>query len=187
MAKALRYILQGDETIFHFINSRVKCRILDALMPLVTHLGSACFTIVFALAALYTYWKTDRIIAVYTATSLASSHVIIHFIKKAVDRPRPNITLSNVHTFNIPLYNYSFPSGHTTAAFSVAVSAAFLLPAFATLAIILAALVGFSRIYLGVHYPTDVIIGAFIGSITAMFVKSILDYYFYTGSSIIIT
>ncbi|MDF2654276.1 MAG: phosphatase family protein [Bacillota bacterium] len=187
MAKAFRYILQGDETIFYFINSKVKCRILDFFMPLVTHLGSACFTIVFALAAMYSYWKTDRIIAVYTAISLASSHITIHFIKKAVDRPRPNITLSNVHTFNIPLYNYSFPSGHTTAAFSVAVSAAFLLPAFATIAIILASLVGFSRIYLGVHYPTDVIIGAFIGSTAAMFIKSILDYYFYTGSSVIIT
>lgn len=187
MAKAFRYILQGDETVFYFINSKVKCRILDLFMPLVTHLGSACFTIGFALAALYSYWKTDRVIALFTAISLASSHIVIHFIKRVVDRPRPNITLSNVHTFDIPLYNYSFPSGHTTAAFSVAVSAAFLLPAFAMTVIILAALVGFSRIYLGVHYPTDVIIGAFIGSTTAMFVKSILDYYFYSGYSGIIT
>ncbi|MCJ7688768.1 MAG: phosphatase PAP2 family protein [Clostridiaceae bacterium] len=69
---------------------------------------------------------------------------------------------------------YSFPSGHTTGAFALAVIIALYFPMFGFITIPLACGVGISRMYIGVHYPTDVIMGIFIGTIC-----SILTYKFF--------
>ena len=177
MEKALQYIRQRDIAVFYIVNGKVKCRFFDFAMPLITYLGSAGFTIGFALIPLLYFWKINITQSLITAVSLGLSHFLIHLIKRAVNRPRPNITLTNVHTFDIPLYYYSFPSGHTTAAFSVAISAGLLIPAFSLAVLFLAFSVGLSRIYLGVHYPTDVIIGAMIGGSSVYFVKAVLNYF----------
>jgi len=59
------------------------------------------------------------------------------------------------------LKDYSFPSGHTSASFAIATTIAFNMPRLSIVAFILAFAIGISRIYLGVHYPTDVMAGMF--------------------------
>jgi len=80
-----------------------------------------------------------------------------------VSRNRPYITLANI----IPLKtarDYSFPSGHTAAAFSAALTINASVPlAISIISFVLAVLIGYSRIYIGVHYPSDVIVGGLIG------------------------
>jgi undecaprenyl-diphosphatase len=104
---------------------------------------------------------------------LTVSHIIVQIIKKIINRSRPQQVLNDVNTFDIRLYSYSFPSGHTTAAFSIAASIAFLFPAFAVLALSAAGLVGISRMYLGVHYPTDVLIGTLLGFASAFYIHKL--------------
>lgn len=174
MNKAFQYIQRGDITVFYIINNRVKCRLLDLVMPLITHLGSAAFTIAFAVTALVLDKSSQQNFSWNIGLSLAFSHLLIHIIKKIVNRPRPNITLTKVNTFSISLYDYSFPSGHTTAAFSIAASIAAAFPEIGGCVLGLASLVGVSRIYLGVHYPTDVLIGAFIGTISAYYINGFM-------------
>jgi undecaprenyl-diphosphatase len=171
MSKAFHYIQRGDIAVFYMINHRVKCRLLDFLMPTITHLGCAAFTIGLAVAALILGIGSEQNIGWNISMSLAFSHLLIHVIKKIVHRPRPNTALSQVNTFCISLYDYSFPSGHTTAAFSVAASIAAVFPEMGLYVMTLAGCVGISRVYLGVHYPTDIIIGALIGTFAAYYIN----------------
>lgn len=102
--------------------------------------------------------------ALYTASSTALSFLLNHAIKRIVKRPRPFVT--NVHF--TPVYrpgDYSFPSGHTSSSFGAAVALARAYPKWYVMApaLLWSSGIGYSRMYLGVHYPTDVGAGALLG------------------------
>ena len=91
-----------------------------------------------------------------------------YILKYAVNRPRPYVTHPDLHPLGTES-SRSFPSGHTSSAFSIATSLSLnypkwyvIVPAYAW-----ASATGYSRMYLGVHYPTDVLTGAVLGSGTA--------------------
>lgn len=144
----------------------MKCRFLDVAFPIITHLGGATFTLL-SLLFLMMFFSELRLVAAQSLLSLSLSHVIAHIIKKAYCRPRPYNVLSAVNLCAHPLKDYSFPSGHTTAAFAIAVMFSMYFSFLAPALIFMAFLVGLSRMYLGLHYPTDCIIGAFLGSFTS--------------------
>jgi len=104
----------------------------------------------------------------YMATSTATTYLLNLAIKKLVKRPRPFLTDRNL----VPVYRpgeWSFPSGHTSSVFSAVTSLARVYPKWYVIApsYLWAAGVGYSRMYLGVHYPTDVAAGAVLGTGTA--------------------
>lgn len=106
--------------------------------------------------------------ALYIASSTAATYLLNLVIKKIVKRPRPFIT--DIHL--VPVYRpgeYSFPSGHTSSAFSAVTALSRVYPKWYVIApsFLWAAGVGYSRMYLGVHYPTDVTAGALLGAGTA--------------------
>jgi len=106
--------------------------------------------------------------ALYIACSTASAYLLNLFIKKLVKRPRPFITDIRL----VPVYRpgeYSFPSGHTSSSFSAVTALSRAYPKWYVIApsFLWSASVGYSRMYLGVHYPTDVSAGAVLGVGTA--------------------
>lgn len=99
-------------------------------------------------------------------------------IKQIFKRERPFVTLGNVYhnKYNSPTDRYSFPSGHTATAFSMATSLTLRYPdkpAIIAISYLYAAIVGYGRMYLGVHYPSDVLGGMIIGSGSAALVYSL--------------
>lgn len=160
------WLRDWDQQWFYFCNRACRVRIFDLSMPWITELGGPFFSVLSCL--LLYFWGTPdlRITAWDGLLALVFSHLAAQIIKWAFTRPRPYMTLPDVYTV-FPLKDPSFPSGHTTAAFSLAVCYALHFPFFAGPLLTVAAVVGFSRIYLGLHYPSDVGIGALLGSSAA--------------------
>ncbi len=152
-----------DLAILQWIQDNLRCGILDTIMPAVTALGSGS-VLWLALAAVLLLRPQTRRTGWMLLGALALETVCCNLLlKPLVARPRPFALEPGIQLLIAPPGDFSFPSGHTAAGFA-AVSALYFgksrlwLPALAA-----AVLIAFSRLYLYVHYPTDVLAGAVLG------------------------
>lgn len=159
-----KYLQIGDLFLLRLFNNKMKCRILDWIMPAITYLGSLSFTTTYCLGTLIYPDRYVQSLGKKLSLTLIISTLISHIIKVSVNRIRPFIKVQNLNIKKIGIDKYSFPSGHTTAAFSMAISTALIFPSLMFISVGLAFLVGISRMYIGVHYPSDVAVGILIGS-----------------------
>ncbi|MBE0598239.1 MAG: phosphatase PAP2 family protein [Desulfuromonadales bacterium] len=106
---------------------------------------------------------TRRAVAA-AAIAIALSVTLFKAIKKVAGRPRPFEAWLDLPCLLAPPDRFSFPSGHTMTAFAAATVFALLIPGTGIWLLPAGAIIGFSRVYLGCHYPTDVIVGALLGS-----------------------
>lgn len=95
-------------------------------------------------------------------------------IKNIFGRPRPFETWSGLTCLMAPPDKFSFPSGHTMTAFSAWGSLAAAIPELSLPYLLIAGTIGLSRVFLGLHYPTDILVGAVLGSGLG-FVASLAD------------
>ncbi|MGE5482378.1 MAG: phosphatase PAP2 family protein [Bacteroidota bacterium] len=161
-----------EEALFWWVHRRWARAWLDRVMRLLTHLGSwwSCMGISTALWA----FPTSRALALATAISVVTSHLPVQVLKRTIQRPRPYFSLEGYRKLVAPLTDYSFPSGHTTAAFAVAGILSTIGMPTALVSWSLATLVGISRMYLGHHYPLDVATGAMIGIAGALLGRALV-------------
>ena len=163
-----------DDFFIELINRRMRNKYFDYLMYRLTNLGGALFSsLVIFLLIVFGDKKLQKI-GVEIFVVLFFSQLIVHTLKRLLSRERPYKILEHLNTFGIQLKDYSFPSGHTAASFSIATTIALNIPRLSILVFVLAIIVGLSRVYLGVHYPTDVAAGFFIG-----FLSSLIIHYFF--------
>jgi undecaprenyl-diphosphatase len=94
--------------------------------------------------------------------------LIYKYLKQRFVRERPYISHLRIRAGTPPLDRYSFPSGHTLHAVSFAILLAAYFPILAWIVVPFAVLVAVSRVVLGLHYPTDVAVGALIGAALAI-------------------
>ena len=169
-------LLKADYAVFGFINSSLHFKLLDFYMSVVSYCDSKSFNLgfivilIFSIAVLWTnkkdsFWTDIALMA----SVLTVSALIVYFMKNYFERPRPMSVFGddNVNTFYEKVHRNSFPSGHTNAAFTACAFMFMTVRKYWYWYIILAFGMGFERIYVGSHFPSDVIAGAFIGAITA--------------------
>ena len=175
MSSVAYYIKQKDELIFFVLNHKINCAPLTIIMRAFTFLGSTTFASLLCVA-LFCLHKTLSMLAFYhVAASLLIGQIFVHTIKHTLGRPRPCRALPCAIFKKLPPINsYSFPSGHTCAAFCMAFSMSAIFPSFAPLFYISASIIGISRIYLGMHYPSDVIIGGIFGFVSFLLSNALI-------------
>ena len=130
-------------------------------MPVVSIVGSNAFLALAALLIMILVGRQKKIAGVVLMAGLTLSFYSVGVLKALISRPRPFVALDGVNCL-VGRGGFSFPSGHSTYAFM----AAFILSAFfgrKHLFFLAAALIAFSRVYVGVHYPSDAISGAALG------------------------
>jgi undecaprenyl-diphosphatase len=93
---------------------------------------------------------------------------ISYWLKRLFERPRPPVVDHAVHPLVAVPHSYSMPSGHATTAFATAVAIGLVHRRLLAPLLVLASLIAFSRVWLGVHYLTDVVAGAAIGSAVSL-------------------
>ena len=163
-----------DLPILDWIAANLWCPVLDVAMPIITLLGDAgIFWIV--VAVLFMITKKYRKTGIGMMLALMMGLLICNiWLKPTVARIRPYDFQLEYFLKEIPLlaggmHDFSFPSGHTIASFEAAVVILLNSRKLGIPAMILAVLIAFSRLYLYLHYPTDVLFSIVLGTAFAFF------------------
>jgi membrane-associated phospholipid phosphatase len=154
-----------DAALFEFFNSRgPRTRVLDILMLAVTQLGNGAVALILAPIIFLEY---NHLIAYQLALGTLFLWLVVEIVKSIALRTRPYSKVKNARVVGVREKGYSFPSGHTSQAFFMAtVMGRYFDGGFHVYVILyLTALaVGVTRMYVGVHYPRDVLAGACLGT-----------------------
>lgn len=164
----LEYIQQADFRILDWIQQNLRTPWMDWLMPKITFLGEAgLFWIL--LSMIFLIWKPQRRCGMKMLAGLAGGFVLGSVaLKKIFARSRPCWIITDIEMLIRIPRDYSFPSGHSLAGFTAAVIIFRHNRRWGIPALILASLIAFSRLYLYVHFPTDVLAGILLGILTGI-------------------
>ena len=151
-----KYVLEKDMALMEYASS-FEPPLLENMLESFTSLGSFYLAVLFIVVS----WFSGReAFTLQMVKGLGVTWMSVYLLKGVFRRQRP------VESHN-SFVDYSFPSGHSTTAFFLAVAYSQLLPALAPLFYVLAGLVAVSRVYLRLHYPSDALTGSLIGLLAA--------------------
>lgn len=152
-----------DLSILDWIQRTLRCGVLDHIVPAITFLGEAGWTWILLAAVLLAQKKTRAWGIAVSAALLADLLLCNVLLKPLVARPRPYTFRPELTLLVKAPRDFSFPSGHAAASFAAASALLYSKCRGWIPAMVLAAAIALSRLYLYVHYPSDVICGAVLG------------------------
>ncbi len=166
---------QYELPILHALQDLLQCKALDVFFSTVTKLGdSGIFWIILSIVLML--FKKTRKTGLTVAISLVIGLILCNLtLKPLIARTRPYLADPSLILIIPPESEFSFPSGHTVCSIESAVAIFLHNKKWGVPAIILAVLIAFSRLYLTVHYPTDVIFGAILAVGIGMLSKWLTD------------
>ena len=162
-----------DLPILDWIAANLWCPLLDVVMPIITIFGDAGIFWI-AIAVLFLFTKKYRKVGLGMTFALLMGLLLCNiYLKPTVARIRPydfqlEYFAKEIQLIAGGMHDYSFPSGHTIASFEAAVVILLNNKKLGIPAMILAVLIAFSRLYLYLHYPTDVIASIVLGTALAL-------------------
>lgn len=158
-----------DTHFFFWINQGQRNPFFDRVMPYITEFDHWRVPILVGFLLLFLFGgKKTRIALAMTALLVgALDYSNSFYIKHYFVRPRPCNVLTGIHTFGICPKSFSFPSNHAANIFGAAFFLSYIFRPWAFFLIPTAVAVGYSRVYVGEHYPFDVLAGALLGALVA--------------------
>lgn len=175
-------LLEIDRSLFYFCNQGLRNWIFDVILPFVTDLNRKPVALVIVgilwIILLTKGGRHGRMAALLLIPTIAlSDQLNSSVLKYLIERARPCHELANVHLLVGCGSGYSFPSSHAVNNFAGAIVLAYFLPKWTWAFFSFAGLVAFSRVYVGVHYPSDVIGGAIIGLMIGAVVIAVFRFF----------
>lgn len=171
-----------DVWVFMLINRHgERTPWLDWTMLAITQIGNFIFAVV---VALILFFSVSHLLAYELILGLLILGLIVQIMKVLIHRTRPYIKLKNIHIIGSRASGRSFPSGHTCQVFFMATLLLhyFQAPLYVWFVLYaIALLVGITRIYVGMHYPRDVLGGAILGTAWGLFGVIVNSYLSFTG------
>lgn len=169
----MEWLLEMDGRLLLWIKTTFANPVLDKIMIFISSLGNKgqfwiAIGVLFLLLGIWKrHWLRNGWMVLF---SLLGNLLLCNvLLKPLVNRTRP-YDLLGYETIIPPLGDPSFPSGHTSASFAAATAIYAIDKRWGIAAYLLATVLGFSRLYLGVHFPTDVLAGAVLGTVAARLV-----------------
>lgn len=175
MGILLKKIYQFDLFTFRWCLSRKHSPQIAAVSRWISHTGDGVY---YLIVALILAWTEKEFGAKFLISGLLAFSIELPtylVLKNSIKRRRPNDVIVEFVAFLVPSDKFSFPSGHTAAAFVMATLCFYYYPAFAVYAYSLAATIGLSRVLLGVHFPSDILAGVLLGILSAVSAIYILN------------
>lgn len=170
-------IAELDIQLLDWMQANLRCEILDKLAILISFFGNGGWFFI-VLVILLLFQKKSRIWGAKLATSISLGFVFGNLlIKNMAKRTRPYDLYPGIELLVDKLKDYSFPSGHTLVAFEffLVICLSPVKMPYKILAGIFAFSMAFSRLYLYVHFPSDVVVGAILGSLFGVMGGRIID------------
>lgn len=171
------FITNIDKEILYFIQEFLRSEYLNEIFSFITRLGDwGVIWIIISIILLIP--KKTRKVGVLSICSLLLCYVANDLIiKKIVARERPFNQFSELIPLIKKPIGFSFPSGHSASSFaSAGILFRYLDKKYGILAIVLAGIIAFSRLYLGVHFPSDVIVGIIMGLLSSYIISKLEKY-----------
>ena len=171
---------QFEIGILDFIRQTFSCKFLDYFFVCITSLSNKGIFWIILAVILLCFKKTRKMGATLAAVLLIGEILGNQILKKVFERPRPYTVNPDVELIVKKLTSFSFPSGHSRCAVECAIAVYWNNKKWGIAAIVVAVLTCLSRLYLYVHYPTDVLAGAALGIIDGLLailiVKKVSEY-----------
>jgi undecaprenyl-diphosphatase len=146
---------------------------LDPLFEGLSWIGSSALVWLVLALALAALWRRPWIFG-QVALAAGAANLSAYGLKAAIGRDRPAVAFAEPKPLVHAPHDHSFPSGHAATSFACATTLTFFAPRLAPLFFVLAAAIAWSRVYVGVHYPLDVLGGAALGAVVAIALRWLL-------------
>lgn len=173
--RVMTLIQRFDNSILFFIKNNMHGHIMDRFMVLLTSLGNGGTVWIVAAVLLICMKKYRKTGFMILCALLLSTILGEEILKNVFQRVRPSASIPAVNLLIAKPLSYSFPSGHSASSFAAAGVLAKYHKKYAPLFFSIAALIAFSRLYLYVHYPTDVLAGMILGLICSKIIIYIFE------------
>lgn len=166
----LEWLAALDRAIFLFINVQLANPITDFCMPIIT--SDWVLRVLYGIAILLILWKGDRklrLMVIFSGLTLAlTDQVVANFLKHFFERPRPCLTLPDIHLLVNCGSAFSMPSAHAANSFGQALLWGMRSKRLLPYMVMIAGVIALSRVFLGVHYPFDILVGAIVGGLIGL-------------------